>query len=68
MYPHIIYVSTYKGNIYVYDVRGNSECVIKEKVHTESIMDFYITKNENFIITSSLDKSINMIKVNGLIK
>lgn len=56
------------GNIYIYDLRGNGECVIQEKLHTEAIMDFSLTKNENFIITSSLDKSINMLKLNGLLR
>ena len=56
------------GNIYLYDLSGNGECVIQEKLHTEAIMDFSLTKNENFIITSSLDKSINMLKLNGLLR
>jgi len=26
-------------------------------------MDFVVTQNENFVITSSIDKTINLIKV-----
>ena len=36
--------------------------VFKEKCHSDVIMDFIVTENENFIITSSIDKTINLIK------
>jgi hypothetical protein len=26
-------------------------------------MDFVVTENENFVITSSIDKSINLVKI-----
>jgi len=29
-------------------------------------MDFHITKDENFAITSSLDKTINLVKIVNL--
>jgi len=47
----------------VFDSRGNGMISQKEKVHSDVIMDFHITKDENFAITSSLDKSINLIKI-----
>ena len=36
--------------------------VLREKCHSDVIMDFIVTENENFVITSSIDKTINLIK------
>ena len=51
------------GNLYVIDVRGNGKIICKEKCHKDVIMDFVVTENEKFVITSSLDKTINLVKI-----
>jgi len=54
------------GTFYVFDSRGNGTISQKEKVHSDVILDFHITKDENFAITSSLDKTINLVKIVNL--
>ena len=61
-----IYCSSSNGYIYVFDTRGVGTIVFQEKCHSDVIMDFVVTENENFIITSSIDKSINLIKTVNL--
>lgn len=59
-------MSSSNGNFYVFDSRGNCSISQKEKVHSDVIMDFYVTKDENFAITTSLDKTINLVKIVNL--
>ena len=66
MNNYIIYLSGSTGNFYVYDSRGNGSISQKEKVHSDVIYDFIMTKDENFAITSSLDKTINLVKIVNL--
>lgn len=63
---YLAYLSGSYGNFYVFDSRGNGMISQKEKVHSDVIMDFHITKDENFAITSSLDKTINLVKIVNL--
>ena len=58
-----IYCSGSNGYIYIFDTRGMGTIVLREKCHSDVIMDFVVTENENFIITSSIDKTINLIKI-----
>ena len=51
------------GNMYIFDTRGVGSVLLKEKVHSDVIMDYVVTENENFIITSSIDKTINLVKI-----
>ena len=57
-----VYCSSSSGNIYIFDTRGIGTVVLKEKCHSDVIIDFIVTENENFIITSSIDKTINLVK------
>ena len=57
-----VYCSSTNGYIFSFDTRGMGTVVFKEKCHSDVIMDFIVTENENFIITSSIDKTINLIK------
>ena len=61
-----IYCSSSNGYIYAFDTRGVGTIVFQEKCHSDVIMDFVVTENENFIITSSIDKCINLIKTVNL--
>ena len=61
--PYEVYASGSNGNMYIFDVRGNGTIVQKDKVHNDVIMDFIVTENEKFVITSSLDKTINLVKI-----
>ena len=58
-----IYCSGYNGFFYIIDTRGVGTFQLKEKYHKDAIMDFVVTENENFVITSSIDKTINLVKV-----
>ena len=57
-----VYCSSSNGYIYIFDTRGMGTVVLREKCHSDVIMDFIVTENENFVITSSIDKTINLIK------
>jgi len=54
---HLLYMSTNEGNFLVFDYRGKTDIVQKQKVHREIINDFVVTKDENYALTSSLDKN-----------
>jgi hypothetical protein len=56
-------MSTSDGNFYIYDVRGNGSISQKDKVHSDVLIDFSMTKDENFALTCSLDKTINLVKI-----
>lgn len=58
-----IFSSGDNGNFYMLDVRGNGSVVLKERCHTDTIIDFVVTQNEKFILTSSWDKTINLVKI-----
>jgi WD40 repeat protein len=51
------------GNFYVFDVRGNGTVSQKDKLHSDVIIDFCLTKDENYALTASLDKTINLVKI-----
>ena len=61
--PYEIYCSGSNGFFYIIDTRGVGTFQLKERYHKDVIMDFVVTENENFVITSSIDKTINLIKV-----
>jgi hypothetical protein len=56
-------MSSSDGNFYVFDIRGNGEISQKEKVHSDVLIDFVVNKEEDYAITSSLDKTINLVKI-----
>ena len=58
-----IYCSGSSGTFYIIDTRGVGTVELQEKCHKDAIMDFVVTENENFVITSSIDKSINLVKI-----
>jgi hypothetical protein len=58
-----IYMSTTEGNFYVFDTRGNGQISQKDKLHTDVMIDFSLTKDENFAVTCSLDRTINLVKI-----
>ncbi len=60
---YLVYMSTSDGNFYIYDVRGNGSISQKDKVHSDVLIDFSMTKDENFALTCSLDKTINLVKI-----
>ncbi len=59
----LVYMSSSEGNFYVYDVRGNGTISQKDKVHSDVCIDFNITKDENYAVTCSLDRTINLVKI-----
>lgn len=61
-----IYASSTNGLFYIIDTRGNGSILMKEQLHSDAIMDFAITENEDFALTSSLDKTINLVKTQFL--
>ena len=63
---YLIYLSGSSGVFYVFDTRGQGAISQKEKVHSDVIYDFTVTKDENFVITSSLDRTINLVKIVNL--
>ena len=61
---YMIYVSGSNGNIYLIDTRSNAKIIKKIKMHNDVIMDFVLSKKEEFLISSSIDKTINYFKLN----
>ena len=61
--PYEIYCSGSNGYMYIFDTRGVGTYTLREKYHKDVIMDFVVTEDENFVITSSIDKTINLVKV-----
>lgn len=59
---YMIYVSGSNGNIYLIDTR-NAKIIKKIKMHNDVIMDFLLSKKEEFLISSSIDKTINYFNV-----
>ena len=59
----IIYGSGCNGYIYIIDTRGKGNIISKKKMHNDVIMDFVISEKEEFIISSSLDKTINYFQI-----
>lgn len=56
-------MSSTEGRFYVFDVRGNGEVSQSEKVHSDVVIDFLMTKEEDYALTCSLDKTINLVKI-----
>ena len=61
--PYEVYCSGSNGYLYIFDTRGVGSYTLREKCHKDVIMDFVVTEDENFVITSSIDKTINLVKV-----
>ncbi len=60
---YIVYMASSCGNFYSFDVRGNGQIAQKEKVHSDLLIDFVVTKEEQFVVTSAIDGSINLVKL-----
>ena len=43
-------------HIYLIDTRNNAKIIKKIKLHNDIIMDFVLSKKEEFLISSSLEK------------
>ena len=67
LHKTIIYLGTSFGVFMVYDSRSTSEFQIKEQLHATGIMDFALTGNEEFVLTSSLDRTINLLKLDPVL-
>lgn len=63
LYKHIVYLGSSNGRIYVLDSRGTGTIQLKEQLHCSGIMDFALSENEQFVITSSIDRTINQLKI-----
>ncbi len=59
---YMIFVSGSNGNIYLIDTR-NAKIIKKIKMHNDVIMDFLLSKKEEFLISSSIDKTINYFNI-----
>lgn len=67
IHKHLVYMGTSGGKFLVYDSRSTKEdMLVSEQVHCSGIMDFCVTKTEDYIFTSSLDRTINMVKLDPL--
>jgi hypothetical protein len=60
---YILYLGSSEGNFYVLDTRGNGSLVQDDKLHADVLIDFVLTKDENFAVTCSIDKTINLVKI-----
>jgi hypothetical protein len=56
-------MATTEGNFLVFDSRGNGAISQKDKVHSDVMIDFTLTKDENLAVTCSLDRTINLVKI-----
>jgi hypothetical protein len=69
-YKHYVYFGTSNGRFIVYDSRGTSETCdkmkIEETMHCAGIMELCFSENEDYIFTSSLDRTINMLKIDPM--
>lgn len=63
IFSHILYLGSSTGMFYVFDSRGTGSFVFKSQLHCNGIMDFALTENEKFALTSSLDRTINLIEL-----
>ena len=63
MYKYIIYMGTSFGKFMIFDSRGNGTFLIQELLHCSGIMDFALTDNEQYVFTSSIDRSVNLMKI-----
>jgi hypothetical protein len=59
----MLYMSSNAGIFYIFDVRGNGEFTQKEKLHSDILIDFTVTKEETYAITAGLDGTINLAKI-----
>jgi hypothetical protein len=46
----------------VLDTRGNASLSTKERLHSDILIDFVLTKDENYVLTGSIDRTINLYK------
>ena len=37
--------------------------IAKDRLNSDVITDFVLTKDENYVLTGSMDKTINMMKI-----
>jgi len=66
-YQHYVYFGTSNGRFLVFDSRSTSEKMkIEETLHCAGIMEFCLSENEDYIFTSSLDRTINMLKIDSM--
>ena len=63
LYKHIIYLGTSFGKFIILDTRGSGTFIIQELLHCSGIMDFSLTENEQFVFTSSIDRTVNLMKI-----
>lgn len=61
-----VFMASSKGKFMLFDTRSSGEFVIKEQLHVGGIMDFTLTRKEDYALTCSLDKTINLIKLDTL--
>ena len=67
IHKHLIYMGTSNGRFLVYDSRSTSdEMVLTENLHCTGIMEFSLSEKEDYVFTSSLDRTINMLKLDSL--
>ena len=45
-----------------------TEIIQKEKMHSDVLYDFVLTKDENYALTCSLDKTINLVNILNILK
>lgn len=65
VYPTVIYLGTSFGRFLVFDSKGNGEFKHSEQLHCTGLMDFALTKAETFVLTSSLDRTINFMRLDA---
>lgn len=58
-----MYVAGAEGHFFVIDIRGNTDMISKDRLNSDVITDFALTKDERFVLTCSMDKTINMMKI-----
>ena len=62
---HLIFASGCNGNFYEIDLRNKGKVLSRIKLHNDVIFDFYVSEDETFALTSSIDKTINLLELSN---
>lgn len=65
IYNSILYLGTSFGRFLVFDSKGNGTFKHSEQLHCTGLMDFALTKSEAYVLTSSLDRTINLLRLDA---
>lgn len=64
--PYLVYIGTMSGFVKCLDSRSNGEEILNEKMAGSVITSVYLSANDKFLYTGSLDKHFNSIQMGDL--